>query len=97
MKNDNREAVHTKIAYTDFVAQLKNITFSASPEAIERARLRAREQRTTLNEAFREWLDRYSGGRPTGEEYRQIMSQLRHVRAGRKFTREEMNERASRP
>lgn len=83
--------------YTGFVAPVKNITFSASPEAIERARLRAREQRTTLNEAFREWLNRYAGGRPTAAEYQQIMSQLRHVRAGRKFTREEMNERASKP
>src|SRR6266481_1337873 len=85
----------TIVVYTGFVSSLKNITFSASPETIERARLRAREQRITLNEAFREWLERYSGGRPTAEEYRQIMGQLRHVRAGRKFTRDEMNERAS--
>ena len=81
--------------YTGFVSSLKNITFSALPETIDRARLRAREQRTTLNQAFREWLERYSAGRPTAEEYRQLMSQLDHVRASRKFTREEMNERAS--
>jgi hypothetical protein len=81
--------------HTGFVSRLKKITLAASPETIERARLRAREQHTTLNEAFREWLERYSGGTPTAEEYRQIMSQLRHVRAGRKLTRDEMNERAS--
>jgi len=86
--------LYTKTVYTGFVGNLKNITLSASPETIERARLRAREQRTTLNAAFREWLERYSGGRPTAAEYRQIMSQLRHVRPGRKFTREEMNQRA---
>jgi hypothetical protein len=86
--------LNTVIVYTIIVGTQKNITFSASPEAIERARLRAREQRTTLNEAFREWLERYSGGRPTAEEYRRMMGQLGHVRAGRKFTREEMNERA---
>jgi hypothetical protein len=86
--------VYTKTVYTGFVRQLKNITLSASSETIERARLRAREQRTTLNEAFRDWLEHYSGGRPTAAEYRQIMSQLRHVRPGRKFTREEMNQRA---
>src|SRR5579872_209797 len=84
----------TNIVYTGFVGSLKNITLSASSETIERARLRAREQRTTLNAAFREWLERYSGGRPTAAEYRQIMGQLRHVRPGRKFTREEMNQRA---
>jgi hypothetical protein len=77
------------------VGNLKNITFSASSAAIERARIRAREQKTTLNEAFREWLERYSGGRPTADEYREIMNQLSHVRPGRKFTRAEMNERAS--
>ena len=84
----------TKVVHTGFVGKPKNITLSASSETIERARLRAREQRTTLNAAFREWLEHYSGGRPTAAEYRQIMSQLRHVRPGRKFTREEMNQRA---
>ena len=88
---------NTILVYTGFVGNLRNITFSASPEAIERARLRAREQRTTLNEAFREWLERYSGGRPTAAEYREIMNLLGHVRAGKKFTRAEMNERASQP
>jgi hypothetical protein len=63
--------------HTGFAGNLKNITFSALSETIERARLRAREQRTTLNAAFREWLERYSGGRPTAAEYRQIMSELR--------------------
>ena len=85
----------TILVDTGFVSSRKNITFSASSETIERARLRAREQRTTLNEAFREWLERYSGGRSTAAEYLQIMDQLRHVRAGREFTRDEMNERAS--
>jgi hypothetical protein len=80
--------------YTGFVASVKNITFTAPPETIEKARLRAREQRTTLNEAFREWLDRYSGGPPSAEEFDRIMATLKHVNAGRKFTRDEMNERA---
>jgi hypothetical protein len=75
------------------VASVKNITFTAAPETIERARLRARERRTTLNEAFREWLDQYSGGRPTAEEFDRILASLKHVNAGRKFTRDEMNER----
>ena len=81
--------------HTGLVSNLKNITFSASPESIERARLRAREQRTTLNAAFREWLELYSGGRPTAAEYREIMNQLGHVHAGRNFTRVDMSKRAS--
>jgi hypothetical protein len=83
-----------RLVHTGYVSGLKKITLAAAPETIEGARLRAREQRTTLNQAFREWLERYSAGRPAAEEYRQLMSQFDHVRAGRKFTREELNERA---
>lgn len=82
--------------YTGFVASLKNVTFTAAAETIERARLRARAQRTTLNEAFREWLDRYSGGPPSAEDFDRMIKRLSHVDAGRKFTRDEMNERAPR-
>jgi hypothetical protein len=82
--------------YTGFVASsLKNITFTAPNETIERARLRAREQHTTLNEAFRAWLDHYSGRRPSAEDFDRMIERLRHVDAGRTFTRDEMNERAS--
>jgi hypothetical protein len=82
--------------YTGFVASLKNITFTAAAETIEQARLRAREQRTTLNEAFRAWLERYSGGKPSAEDFDRAIKRLKHADAGRKFTRDEMNERAPR-
>jgi hypothetical protein len=74
---------------------MKNITFSADEQKIERAREIARSRRTTLNEAFRGWLDVYgNGGSPSkAEEFRALMKRLRYVDAGRKFTREEMNER----
>lgn len=79
--------------YTEFVGTLKNITFSASADSIERARLRATLERTTLNEKFREWLDNYATRKPTMEEYDRLMKRVSYARAGRKFTREEMNER----
>jgi len=74
---------------------MKNITFSADDEKIERAREIARSRHTTLNEEFRDWLDVYgNGGSPSkAEEFRALMKRLRYVDAGRKFTREEMNER----
>jgi len=72
---------------------MKNITFSADEDMIERARLRAIERKTNLNLAFREWLERYAGAAPTVEEYRQLMRRLKRVDAGRKFTREELNSR----
>ena len=80
--------------YTGLVAtSLKNITFSASEETIERARARAREEKTTLNEAFRQWLDRYAGKYPSATDFDRMMKRLSYVRPGRKFTRDEMNER----
>lgn len=72
---------------------MKNITFSADQSVIERARARAREQKTTLNLAFREWLERYAGSAATVDEYRNLMKRLKSVQAGRKFSREEMNAR----
>jgi hypothetical protein len=72
---------------------MKNITFSADEDLIERARHRAIEQKTTLNVAFRQWLERYAGPAASVEEYRQLMKRLKGVDAGRRFTRDEMNSR----
>jgi hypothetical protein len=71
----------------------KNITFSADPLDIEEAREEARSQNKTLNDLFREWLKTIAGRKARAREYRSMMDQLRHVDAGRKFTRDEMNER----
>jgi hypothetical protein len=76
--------------YTGFV---KNITFSADEELIEKAREKARQEKRTLNTAFREWLEEYTGRRDRVKRYRELMKSLDHVRAGRKFTRDEMNSR----
>lgn len=79
--------------YTGFVSTLKNITFSAPPDSIERARLRATLEHTTLNDKFREWLDSYALRKPTIEEYDRLMKRLSYAEPGRKFTRDEMNAR----
>ena len=81
--------------YTEFVSTLKNVTFSAPANSIERARLAARQKQTTLNEAFREWLGRYAGGKPTSKDLERILGQMKKVNSGGPFTRDEMNERAS--
>ena len=39
---------------------MKNITLSADETLIQRARLVARARETTLNAAFREWLEQYA-------------------------------------
>jgi hypothetical protein len=77
--------------YTILVRQ--NITFSADKSDIEQAREEAQSRNTTLNDLFRDWLKQIGGRRARATEYRALMNKLRHVNAGRKFTREEMNER----
>ena len=39
---------------------LKNITFSAEEELIDKAREQARKEKTTLNALFRRWLKQYA-------------------------------------
>jgi predicted transcriptional regulator len=72
---------------------MKNITLSADEDLIERARLIAREQRRTLNEAFREWLAQFTQSAGDAQSFDALMMRLRNVNAGRRFNREELNER----
>lgn len=73
---------------------MKNITLSADEHLIERARHTAQSQHKTLNAAFREWLEQYTSQNGDLEAFDLLMRRLRgKVIAGRKFTRDEMNER----
>jgi hypothetical protein len=79
--------------YRVHLISMKNITLSADEDLIEQARLVARAQRKTLNAAFREWLVQFAGLSGSAKEAELLMKRLRHVKAGRRFTRDEMNER----
>ncbi len=72
---------------------MKNITLSADENLIEQARLVARSQHKTLNTAFREWLEQFTARAGNVQEYDALMRRLQHVKPGRRFTRDEMNER----
>lgn len=74
---------------------MKNITFTADERLIEEARNRARAEHTTLNEEFRRWLGEYTGREARVERAMALVHEMRsYVRTGgRKFTRDEMNER----
>ncbi len=75
---------------------MKNITLSAEEDLIENARDEARRHNTTLNQMFRDWLAEIAA-RPKRGRQAQVDALfdrvLTQVNAGRKFTREEMNER----
>jgi hypothetical protein len=73
-----------------FVRQ--DIIFSADRSDIEVARAEAQSLNTTLSELFRDWLKGLVG-RIRARKLRVLMQKLRYADAGRKFTRDEMNER----
>lgn len=90
-RSTHRATDHTTIVYTNAV---KNITLTADEALIEAARARAMEEHTTLNEQFRLWLTDYAHPRERLQRYDEVMKQLRgKVKVGRKWSREEMNER----
>lgn len=73
---------------------VKNITLTVEESLLEKARSKAMAQHKSLNVLFREWVGQYVGAsRGRSEEYRTLMKRLGHARAGRHFSREEMNER----
>jgi hypothetical protein len=81
---------YTKIVYTIYV---KNITLSAEEHLIDQARSLAKSQHKTLNSLFREWLHQLTTQHGETQSYDALMQRLGHVRAGRHFSRDEMNER----
>jgi hypothetical protein len=72
---------------------MKNITLSADERLIEEARLLAKSQHRTLNAAFREWLEQFTARSGGTQQFDALMKRLKHVQAGRRFSRDEMNER----
>lgn len=72
---------------------LKNITLSADPNLICKARKKAQQEHTTLNAQFRHWLERYVSTATKATDYESLMDSLSYARPGKHFTRDEMNER----
>ena len=73
---------------------MKNITLTADDSLIDAARAQAKADNTTLNEQFRLWLAQYARKQRV-HQFRQLMEELQPQAStrGRKFTRDEMNER----
>ena len=71
----------------------KNITLSAEEEWIARARAKAASEKSTLNELFRRWIRQYVERGKTENEIDMVMESMDYVYSGKKFTRDELNER----
>jgi hypothetical protein len=76
-----------------YTITVKNITLSADEHLIERARSVATSQHKTLNALFREWLHQLTTQHSETLSYDALMQRLGHIRAGGRFSRDEMNER----
>ena len=72
---------------------IKNITLSAEEDLIAEARAKAGLERKSLNKLFREWLSAYVGRGRSAASYEQLMERLGYASSGRRFSREELNER----
>lgn len=73
--------------------RMRNITLSADEQLIEQARLLAKSRHKTLNAVFREWLQQFTAQGGNAQEFDALMKRLKHVEAGRRFSRDELNER----
>ena len=74
---------------------MKNITLSADSTLIEKARHRAAVEHTTLNAQFRIWLETYVQREQQSDRAIETIRELQTsiFTGGRKYSREEMNER----
>ncbi len=72
---------------------VKNITLSADNFLLDRAREKARKENTSLNQLFKIWIKKYVNRDDIVSEYTYLMQNMEDVKAGRKFSRDEMNER----
>jgi hypothetical protein len=72
---------------------MRNITLKADEALIKQARLVAQARHTTLNAAFRDWLEHYAAQSRGSADINALMRRLRHVKSSGPYTRDEMNER----
>jgi hypothetical protein len=53
----------------------------------------ARAQHKTLNAVFREWLAQFTASAGDAQGFDALMKRMKHVDAGKHFSRDELNER----
>jgi len=71
---------------------MTNVTFKVDEPLISKARLRARQENRSLNAVFVDWLRLYTG-KGKASDYATLKKKWKHIKSGRHFTRDELNER----
>ena len=72
---------------------MTNVTISLPEQVLADARKQALADNTSINAVVGDYLRQYAGRLQAVKKYDDLMKRLKHVNAGRKFTRDEMNER----
>jgi len=74
---------------------MKSITFTANTNLIEKARKKAKEEKTSLNAKFNEWLDRYVNEKTTPKDMEAYWKRYDKIdlTGAHKFNRAERNAR----
>ena len=85
--------MHTIIVIKQEKSKLKNITLSADAELIRKVREKSRREHTTINANFRRWMLQYLNKSSKTIDFKSFMSSMDYVSPGRRFSRDEMNER----
>jgi hypothetical protein len=67
--------------------------FYCRQKMIHLAREKASRENKPLNQVFRDWLKSYAGRDSSTKNYESLMKNLSYAEPGKRFSREEMNER----
>lgn len=73
---------------------MTNVTINLTDKLLEEARQQAMADNTSLNAVVKEFLERYVARQHSLDEFNRVSEEvMQYARAGRKFSRQEMNER----
>ena len=75
------------------IKKAKNVTFRIQEDLLKKARAKALKEHQSLNKLVSQWLKNYAAGKGQQMDYMSFMAKLDNIKIGKKFTREEMNER----
>ena len=71
----------------------EQITLTVESALLVKAQQRAAAENTTVEDLLLTWIKHYAAGALRAESYEELMVRLGYVKAGNRFSRDEMNQR----